>query len=67
MTQNIQKFHLNASLVAAYFKHRCDRLFRWNAVESRLHQKPGIGWGIPAKRKAAAVLVFSFDGCGRHL
>ncbi len=54
MTQNIQKFHLNASLVAAYFKHRCDRLFRWNAVESRLHQKPGIGWGIPAKKKSSS-------------
>ena len=52
MAQNSQKFRLNASIVASYFKHRCDRLFRWNAVEAGLHQKPGIGWGIPAKKRS---------------
>ena len=49
-----QKFRLNASIVASYFKHRCDRLFRWNAVETGLHQRPGIGWGIPAKKRSSS-------------
>jgi hypothetical protein len=54
MAQNQQKFRLNASIVASYFKHRCDRLFRWNAVESTLRQRPGIGWGIPAKIRSSS-------------
>jgi hypothetical protein len=54
MAQNHQKFRLNASIVASYFKHRCDRLFRWNAVEAGLRQRPGIGWGIPAKIRSSS-------------
>ena len=38
--------------VAAYFKHRCDRNFRWNTVEAVLRMKPGIGWNIPRRRHA---------------
>ena len=26
------KFRLTASAIASHYKHRCDRLFRWNAV-----------------------------------
>lgn len=54
MTDRNQTFRVNASVVASYFKHRCDRLFRWNAVESRFHQKPGIGWGIPSKKRRSS-------------
>lgn len=44
-----QKFRLTASVVASHFKHRCDRLFRWNAVETTYRGKPGIGWNVPAR------------------
>lgn len=46
-----QKFRLTASAVAGYFHHSCDRLFRWNTVAGPLHEKPGIGWGIPRKMR----------------
>lgn len=42
-----QRFRINASIVASYFKQRCDRLFRWNTVEGRDRGKAGIGWNVP--------------------
>lgn len=44
-----QKYRLTASTIAAYFKHRCDRNFRWNTVEAMYRGKPGIGWNVPHK------------------
>ncbi len=46
------RFKLTATNVARFFKHRCDRLFRYEAVEARHRQKPGIGWNVP-KRDAS--------------
>jgi hypothetical protein len=45
-----QRYRLTASNVAAYFKHRCDRNFRWNTVEAVSRMKPGIGWNVPRRR-----------------
>lgn len=42
-----QKFRLSPSTIASYFKHRCDRQFRWNSVEQRARGRAGIGWNIP--------------------
>lgn len=42
-----QKFRLTASTIASYFKHRCDRLFRWKTVETRFRGRSGIGWNVP--------------------
>jgi len=50
-SQREQKYRLTASNIAAYFKHRCDRNFRWNTVEGTHRMKPGIGWGVPRKRR----------------
>ena len=44
-----QRFRLTASTIASYFKHHCDRLFRWNTVEGPNRARPGIGWNVPAK------------------
>lgn len=49
-SQQEQRYRLTASNVAAYFKHRCDRNFRWNTVEAVLRTKPGIGWNVPRRR-----------------
>jgi uncharacterized protein YdcH (DUF465 family) len=49
-SQQEQRYRLTASNVAAYFKHRCDRNFRWNTVEAVLRMKPGIGWNVPRRR-----------------
>lgn len=46
-----QRFRLTASAVASYFKHRCDRLFRWNTVDAPYRGKSGIGWNVPTKRR----------------
>jgi hypothetical protein len=51
-TSTDQRFRLTASAVASYFKHRCDRLFRWNTVERGNRGRPGIGWNVPAKMRA---------------
>lgn len=32
LTQQEHKFRLTASNIAAYFKHKCERNFRWNDV-----------------------------------
>ena len=42
-----QKFRLSPSTVASYFKHRCDRQFRWNSVETPDRGRAGIGWNVP--------------------
>lgn len=42
-----QKFRLSPSTVASYFKHRCDRQFRWNSVEQSDRGRSGIGWNVP--------------------
>ena len=49
-SQPEQRYRLTASNVAAYFKHRCDRNFRWNTVEAVFRMKPGIGWNVPRRR-----------------
>lgn len=49
-SQQEQRYRLTASNIAAYFKHRCDRNFRWNTVEAVLRMKPGIGWNVPRRR-----------------
>jgi hypothetical protein len=50
-SQQEQRYRLTASNVAAYFKHRCDRNFRWDTVETANRMKPGIGWNVPRKRR----------------
>lgn len=45
------KFRLTASAIASHFKHRCDRLFRWNAVATAHRGKPGIGWNVPRRAR----------------
>ena len=50
-SQQEQRYRLTASNVAAYFKHRCDRNFRWNTVEAVFRMKPGIGWNVPRRRR----------------
>lgn len=44
-------FRLTASTIAAYFKHRCDRLFRWTAVHTDDRGKPGVGWNVPRRQR----------------
>jgi len=46
-----QRFRLTASSIASYFKHRCDRLFRWNTVDASHRGKRGIGWNVPPKKR----------------
>ena len=45
------KFRLTASAIASHYKHRCDRLFRWNAVGSGERGKAGIGWNVPRRTR----------------
>ncbi len=42
-----QTYRLTPSTIASYFKHRCDRLFRWESVEKPDRGRPGIGWNVP--------------------
>jgi hypothetical protein len=44
-----QKFRLRPTDIAAWFRHRCDRNFRWNTVPSALRERAGIGWGVPRR------------------
>jgi hypothetical protein len=44
-----QRFRLTASTIARYFKHGCDRLFRWDTVETGNRGRSGIGWNVPAR------------------
>lgn len=46
-SQQEQRYRLTASDVAAYFKHRCDRNFRWNTVEAELFRVIDIQRGHP--------------------
>ena len=45
-TASAARHRLTASNVARYFKHKCDRLFRWDAVESQHRTRAGIGWNV---------------------
>lgn len=45
------KFRLTASAIASHYKHRCDRLFRWNAVATADRGKAGIGWNVPRRAR----------------
>ena len=61
-----QKYRLSPSTVAAYFKHRCDRQFRWNSVEQTDRGRAGIGWNVPRSprfhsRPGIALLMASGD------
>jgi hypothetical protein len=49
-----QKFRLTASTICLYFKHRCDRLFRWNVVDSSFRGKQGIGWNVPQPPRSSS-------------
>ena len=42
-----QKYRLSPSIIAAYFRHRCDRQFRWNSIDTADRQRQGIGWNVP--------------------
>ena len=42
-----QKYRLSPSIIASYFKHRCDRQYRWDSVEQRDRGRTGIGWNVP--------------------
>jgi hypothetical protein len=42
-----QKYRLSPSIIAAYFKHRCDRQYRWESVEQRDRGRTGLGWNVP--------------------
>ncbi len=61
------KHRLTASVIASHFKHRCDRLFRYNTVAGPLRERPGtIGWRVPKKarqhtRPGAALLMQGGD------
>ena len=44
-----QKYRLSPSTIASYFKHRCDRLYRWESVERPDRGRPGIGWNVPSQ------------------
>ncbi len=46
-----QKFRMRPTDIADWFRHRCDRNFRWNTVPGNLRNRPGIGWGVPRKIK----------------
>lgn len=46
------KYRLTASVIASYFKHRCDRLFRYNTVPGSIRGRAGtIGWRVPLKAR----------------
>lgn len=48
----LTKHRLTASVIASHFKHRCDRLFRYNTVPGIVRGRPGtIGWRVPAKAR----------------
>ncbi|HOU41735.1 MAG TPA: AAA domain-containing protein, partial [Promineifilum sp.] len=42
-----QKYRLSPSTIAAYFKHRCDRQYRWESVLQSDRGRAGIGWNVP--------------------
>ncbi len=42
-----QKYRLSPSTLASYFKHRCDRQYRWDSVEQRDRGRTGLGWNVP--------------------
>lgn len=42
-----QKFRLSPSTIASYFKHRCDRQYRWESVQQPDRGRSGIGWDVP--------------------
>ena len=42
-----QKYRLSPSTIASYFKHRCDRQYRWESVEQPDRGRAGIGWQVP--------------------
>ena len=42
-----QKYRLSPSIIASYFKHRCDRQYRWESVEQPDRGRAGIGWQVP--------------------
>lgn len=46
-----QKFRLRPTDIAAWFRHSCDRNFRWNTVPGEQRDRPGIGWGVPRRIK----------------
>ena len=46
-----QKFRLRSADIAAWFRHRCDRNFRWNTVASELRERAGIGWNVPKRHR----------------
>lgn len=47
--KDVQKFRLRPTDIAAWFRHRCDRNFRWNTVPGEIRETSGIGWGVPRK------------------
>jgi hypothetical protein len=46
------RYRLTPSVIARHFKHRCDRLLRWDAVPTAARGKAGIGWDVPARVRA---------------
>ena len=42
-----QQYRLSPSTIAAYFKHRCDRQYRWDSVQQADRGRSGIGWNVP--------------------
>lgn len=46
-----QKFRLRPADVAAWFRHRCDRNFRWNTVPAEHRERAGIGWNVPKRAR----------------
>lgn len=50
-TTSAQKFRLRSADIAAWFRHRCDRNFRWNTVASELRERAGIGWNVPKRHR----------------
>ncbi len=48
---SLQRFRLRPTDIAAWFRHRCDRNFRWNTVPGDLRERPGIGWGVSRRIK----------------
>lgn len=49
MSPSPQRYRLTASNLARYFKHGCDRLFRWDAVAAPHREVPGIGADVPKR------------------
>ena len=63
-----QKYRLSPSTIASYFKHRCDRQYRWESVEQRDRGRTGIGWNVPQSprfhsRPGIALLMSAGDRC----